>query len=85
MVLTGMQLESAVSMSQLGRYEIVKLALEWIEVIKQYEDYRKLTQTELIDKVLNDVVTNVATREKIEELRKKMRKETKPEAGAIKE
>jgi hypothetical protein len=79
MVFTETQLESAVSMSRLGRYEIVKLALEWVEVIKQNEDYRKLTQTELIDKVLNDVMTNVATREKIKELRKKIKKETKVE------
>ena len=78
MVFTEMQLGSAVSMSRLGRYEIVKLALEWVEVIKQNEDYRKLTQTELIDKVLNDVMTNVATREKIERLRKEMKKRAKP-------
>jgi hypothetical protein len=85
MVLTETQLEFAVSMSRLGRYEIVKLALEWVEVIKQNEDYRKLTQTEFIDKVLNDVMTNVATREKIGELRKKMKKGIKTEVGAIKE
>jgi hypothetical protein len=65
-------------MSRLGRYEVVKLALEWIEVIKQKEDYRKLTQAELIDKVLNDVTMNIVTREKIDELRKKMKKEAKP-------
>jgi hypothetical protein len=72
-------------MSRLGRYEVVKLALEWIEVIKNNEDYRKLTQTELVDKVLNDVAVNIATREKIDELRKKMKKEVKPEAGVIEE
>ncbi len=78
MVFTETQLRSVVSMSRLGRYEVVKLALEWIEVIKQNEDYRKLTQTELVDKVLNDVTMNIATREKIDELRKKMEKEAKP-------
>ncbi|MDR0820089.1 MAG: hypothetical protein LBN19_00935 [Endomicrobium sp.] len=85
MVFTETQLGSALSMSRLGRYEIVKLALEWIEVIKQNEGYRELTQTELIDKVLNDVMTNVTTREKIAGLRKKMKKETKPKTGAIEE
>jgi hypothetical protein len=85
MVFTETQLELAVSMSRLGRYEIVKLALEWVGVIKQNEDYRKLTQTELISKVLNDVVTNVATREKIEELREKMKKGRNPDARVIKE
>ncbi|OEG71625.1 hypothetical protein ATZ36_02570 [Candidatus Endomicrobiellum trichonymphae] len=78
MVFTETQLRSVVSMSRLGRYEVVKLALEWIEVIKQKEDYRKLTQAELIDKVLNDVTMNIVTREKIDELRKKMKKEAKP-------
>lgn len=84
MVLTETQLGSAISASHLGRYEIVKLALKWIEVVKQTEDYRKLTQTELVNKALSDVVTNVATYEKIEELRKKMKKEVKPEIERVK-
>ncbi|MDR3093001.1 MAG: hypothetical protein LBU33_03730 [Endomicrobium sp.] len=77
MVLTETQLGLAMSASHLGKYEIVKLALKWIEVVKQTEDYRKLTQTELINKVLSDVVTNIATYEKIEELSKKMKKEVR--------
>lgn len=85
MVFTKAQLRSAIFMSRLGRYEIVKLALEWIEVIKQNEDYRKLTQTELVDKVLNDVAMNIVTREKIDELRKKMKKKTKSGAEVIEE
>jgi hypothetical protein len=85
MVFTETQLKSEVSMSRLGRYEVVKLALEWIEVIKQNEDYRKLPQTELINKVLNDVTMNIATRKKIDDLRKKMKKEAKLEAGVIEE
>ncbi|MDR3256421.1 MAG: hypothetical protein LBT18_02025 [Endomicrobium sp.] len=79
MTLTETQLGLAVSTSQLGRYKIVKLALEWIEVTKQNEDYRKLTQPELINKVLSDVVNNIATPEKIAEFRKKMKKEVKSE------
>ncbi|MDR3274949.1 MAG: hypothetical protein LBS81_03040 [Endomicrobium sp.] len=66
-----MYLDSTVSTSQLGRYEIVKLALEWIEIIRHNEDCRKLTQAELINKALIEVVTNVATHEKIEEIQKK--------------
>jgi hypothetical protein len=85
MVFTETQLRSAVSRSQLGRYEVVKLALEWIEVIKHNEDYRKLTQTGLIDRVLNDVAMNIATRKKIDELRKKIKKELRQEAGTIEE
>jgi hypothetical protein len=85
MVHTETQLRSGVSISRLGRYEVVKLALEWIEVIKYNEDYRKLTQTELINKALNDVTMNIATRKKIGELRKKMKKEAKQEVGVIEE
>jgi hypothetical protein len=72
-------------MSRLGRYEVVKLVLEWIEVIKQNEDYRKLAQTELIDKALNDVMMGVATREKIDELRKKVKKGAKLKVEVIEE
>jgi predicted nucleic acid-binding protein len=75
MPLTHTQLGAAVSSSKLGRYNIVILALAWIEANKQNEDFKKLTAAELINKALNDVVTNVATYEKIEELRKKMKKE----------
>jgi hypothetical protein len=77
MPLTEEQLGAAISSSQLGRYDIVILALAWIKVNKQNEDFRKLQQPELINKALNDIVTNVATPEKIEELRKKMKRESK--------
>jgi hypothetical protein len=65
------QSRGTVSSSQLGRYDIVKLALKWIILNKQNEDYRKLTQTEIINKALNDVLTNVVTTEKIDELCKR--------------
>ncbi|GHT36516.1 hypothetical protein AGMMS49593_01590 [Endomicrobiia bacterium] len=79
MLLTEAQLGVAVSSSQLGRYDIVMLALAWIKVNKQNEDFRKLGQAELISKALSDVIANVATYEKIEELRKKMKKEASHE------
>jgi hypothetical protein len=76
--LTDSQLREAVSSSTLGRYEIVKMALNWISVNKYNEEFRKLPQTELINKALSDVVTGVATLEKIEELRKEeLRKKVK--------
>jgi hypothetical protein len=58
------------------------MALDWIEVNKYNEDYRKLDQAELISKALGDVVENIATQEKIDELRKKMKKDEKILAGA---
>jgi hypothetical protein len=74
MVLTKARLGEAVLTSKLGRYEIVKLALEWIDLMKHNKDYKNLTQSELINKVLNDVVTNVVPLEKILEFRAKCEK-----------
>jgi len=54
-----------------GKYEVTKLAIEWIKVVKKEEDYRKLSQTELLDKAVRDVLSGVATYEKIEEIKKK--------------
>ncbi|MDR3124854.1 MAG: hypothetical protein LBU10_03130 [Endomicrobium sp.] len=71
--LTDSQLREAVAASTLGRYEIVKMALNWMSVNKYNEEFRKLPQTELINKALSDVLTGVATLEKIEELRKKVK------------
>jgi len=70
----------------LGRYDIVKTALQWIEVKKYDEDYRKLSQADLITKALDDVASNVATPEAIEELRKKNKeREAKKEEAASSE
>ena len=57
--------------SKTGKYELTKLAIEWIKVVKDKDDYNKLSQTELIDKALRDVLSGVATYEKIEGLKKK--------------
>lgn len=76
-------LEQAVFESKMGRYEIVKLALDWIEVKKSDEDYRRLSQAELITKALNEVMDGTVTPEKIEELQKKMKsKEVKAASEA---
>lgn len=77
MTLTEMQLREAVSSSKLGRYEIVALSFEWILLNKQNEDFRKLTEAQLINKALTDVVTDVAILEKMEKLRKEKKKEIK--------
>jgi hypothetical protein len=74
MVLTESQLEVAVSSSKLGRYDIVKHAIEWIHLNIQNEEFRKLDQASIIKKALSDIVTDVAILEKIEEFRKKMKK-----------
>ncbi|MDR1784642.1 MAG: hypothetical protein LBQ99_02780 [Endomicrobium sp.] len=51
------QLEAIISMSNLGRYEIVRLALKQIEIMMKKEECKKLTQTELINKALSNVIT----------------------------
>jgi hypothetical protein len=78
-------LEQAVFESKMGRYEIVKLALDWVGVKKHEEDYRKLSQAELITRALNEVMDGTVTADKIEELQKKLKaKEVKAEAEAAK-
>jgi hypothetical protein len=68
--------------SKKGRYDIVRMALDWIEVNKYNEDFRKLDQAELISRSLGDVVEGIATQEKIDDLRKKIKKDEKILAGA---
>lgn len=54
-----------------GKYEVTKLAIEWIKVVKKDDDYRKLSQPELLDKAIKDVLSGIATYKKIEEIKKK--------------
>ncbi|MDR1259838.1 MAG: hypothetical protein LBJ68_00455 [Endomicrobium sp.] len=69
-----MYLDSETSILHLEKYDIVRLALKWIEIIKYEEDYKKLTQAELINKALIDIERNVATYEKIEEIQREKNK-----------
>ncbi len=54
-----------------GKYEVTKLAIDWIKVKKDEDEYRKLSQAELLDKAVRDVLSGEATYEKIEEIIKK--------------
>ncbi len=67
-----------------GKYEVTKLAIEWIKVKKNEDDYRKLSQADLLDKAVRDVLSGEATYEKIEEINKKREaaKEAKQEENA---
>lgn len=73
MALTNAQLAQEISTSKIDKYEMVRLAIEWIAVKKQEEDYRKLTQPELISKALDDVVKGIATQEAIDDIKKKIK------------
>jgi hypothetical protein len=54
-----------------GKYEVTKLAIDWIKVKKNDEGYKNLSQTEMLDKALRDVLSGEATYEKIAEIEKK--------------
>lgn len=54
-----------------GKYEVTKLAIDWIKVKKNDEGYKNLSQTEMLDKALRDVLSGEATYEKIVEIEKK--------------
>lgn len=69
--------------SPLGRYEIVRLALDWIYAREYDEEFRKLQQQDLIARAISDVLDGIATPESIEEFRKKRRaREEKAESMA---
>jgi len=59
--------------SKMGKYEIVKLAIEWIKVKKDEEGYKHLSQTQLLDKAVRDVLSQKKedTELEIAELKKK--------------
>ena len=67
-----------------GKYEVTKLAIEWIKVKKNEDDYRKLSQADLLDRAVREVLSGEATYEKIEEIKKKKEaaKEAKQEENA---
>ena len=68
-----------------GKYEVTKLAIDWIKVKKDEDDYRKLSQAELLDRAVRDVLSGEATYEKIEEINKKReaaKEETQEENAA---
>jgi len=67
-----------------GKYEVTKLAIDWIKVKKDEDEYRKLSQADLLDKAVRDVLSGEATYEKIEEINKKREaeKEEKQEENA---
>lgn len=63
-----------------GKYEVTKLAIDWIKVKKNEEGYKNLSQTELLDKALRDVLSGEATYKKIEEIEKKKQAAKQEEA-----
>ncbi|WP_413853220.1 hypothetical protein [Candidatus Ruminimicrobium bovinum] len=55
--------------TKLGKYDVVRNAIELIKVKKDEEGYAHLPQTLLLNKVLREVLENNMTYEQIEKLR----------------
>ena len=72
--------------SKRGKYEVTKHAIEWIKLKKDEDDYKKLSQADLLDKAVRDVLSlsDEEIEKKIEELKKKKEaaKEAKQEENA---
>jgi hypothetical protein len=68
MILIESKLDFKISRSDIGRYEMIKLALDWFDIFKQSDNYKRLTQIEIINKVLGDVLSRVVTKDTLAEL-----------------
>ena len=65
-----------------GKYEVSKLAIDWIKIKKNDEGYKNLSQTQMLDKALRDVLTGEATYEKIAEIEKKKKAKQEEQVSA---
>ena len=65
-----------------GKYEVTKLAIDWIKVKKDEDEYRKLSQAELLDRAVRDVLSGEATYEKIAEIEKKKKAKQEEQVSA---
>lgn len=54
-----------------GKYEVTKIAIDWIKLKKEEDDYRKLSQPDLLDRAVREVINDKVTYDKIEEIKKK--------------
>ena len=71
MSVTEKNVEELFFSSGKGKYEVTKLAIDWIKVKKNDEGYKNLSQTQMLDKALRDVLSGEASYEKIAEIEKK--------------
>jgi|GEM_PF-6867605 len=56
---------------QMGRYELVALAWEWINVFQRTDDARGMSPSEIVKKALEDVSSGEITAEDIKKLKSK--------------
>ncbi|MDR0915449.1 MAG: hypothetical protein LBM22_02050 [Endomicrobium sp.] len=67
-------LDFNISRSSIGKYEMIQLALDWVDILKKSDSYKNLTQVEIINKVLYDVLFGIVTKDNLKELNIKMKK-----------
>ncbi|MBN1822828.1 MAG: hypothetical protein JW803_00755 [Endomicrobiales bacterium] len=56
-----------------SRYSVVKLARQWISVLKRMDDFRHFSQSEIIKKAISDITSGDVTPEDIAKARSKMK------------
>jgi len=61
----GMSLDQLILDKAKEKYLIVPLAAEWAKELKKSEEFRHMTQNEILDKSLVDVITGKVTWEKL--------------------
>jgi DNA-directed RNA polymerase subunit K/omega len=67
----GLPLEELILDKARGKYELVLLASQWAKEVRRMEEFRHLTQVELLEKALNDAITGTIDWEKLEKIQAK--------------
>lgn len=66
--LKDLPLEELILDKARGKYGLVLLASQWAKEIKKMEEWRHLTQIELIEKALHDAISGEITWQKIKNM-----------------
>ena len=66
---TGMSLEQLILDKATTKYTLVSLAAEWAKQLRKSEEFRHLTQNEILDKALEDTIKGEVTWEMVEKSR----------------
>ncbi len=77
MVIAEKPLDQVFFESKMGKYDVVKIAIEWIKLKKDEEGYKHLSQTQLLDKAVRDVLSRKQEEIELEISELKKKKEVK--------
>ena len=67
--LSGMSLEQLILDKATTKYTLVSLAAEWAKQLRKSEEWRHLTQNEILDKALEDTIKGTVTWDMVEKSR----------------